>query len=160
MLEKTGKMWYTSEVNKNVNEAKTDDVTVSGWSVERYAQIVKWPAVVAIVFNIIVTTAKWSDTVGWLVLIALTIFMGVAAARIYNGTLGNAAGLGFAASLIVGVASSLFRFLWFHSITAFFEVITVSLLSILVGLLMSTSAFLVLAKEHRPSTREQRRRLQ
>jgi len=139
---------------ENSRDSQQDDVTVSGWSVERYAQIVKWPAVVTVVVNIIVTTAQWNEGVSWLALIGLTVFLGVAAARLYDGRIGNAAGLGFAAGLIVGVASSLFQFLWFHSLTAFFRIITTSFLAILVGLLMSTSAFLVMAKEHRPSTRE------
>lgn len=130
---------------------------MSGWTVEQYGRIVKWPAVVAIVLNIITTTAKWNLALTWFFLIVLTIFLGVSAARIYRGTLGNAAGLGFAAGLIVGVATSLFQFLWYHSLEAFFQIITTSLLSVLVGLLMSTSAFLLVAKEHRPSEKGKRK---
>ncbi len=140
------------------NASEGDDTTVSGWSVERYAQIVKWPAVITIVLNIIVTTARWNIALTWFWLLLLTVFLGVAASRIYRGTLGNAAGLGFAAGLIVGVATSVFQFLWFRTVPAFFQIITTSLLSVLVGLLMSTAAFLFVAKEHRPSEKVKPRR--
>lgn len=137
-----------------------DDVTVSGWTVEHYARMVKWPSLIAIVLNIIVTTAGWSSALIWLFIIALTIFLGIMTANIYHGTIGNAAGLGFTAGLIVGVFTSLFQFLWYHNLESFFQVVTTSLLAVLVGVLMSTSAFLVLAREHRPSEIEKRRRLQ
>lgn len=133
------------------------EVYVGGWPIVRYAQVVKWPAVIAIVLNIIVTTARWDLALTWFFLIILTIFLGVGAARVYGGTVGNAAGLGLTAGLIVGVATSLFQFLWFHNLPAFFQIVTTSFLSVLVGVLMSTSAFLVLAKEHRPSVRHQQR---
>jgi hypothetical protein len=133
------------------------EVYVGGWSVVRYAQVVKWPAVVTVVLNIIVTTARWDLALTWFFLIALTVFLGVVTARVYAGTVGNAAGLGLTAGLIVGVATSLFQFLWFHNLAAFFQIVTTSFLSVLVGVLMSTSAFLVLAKEHRPSIRHQPR---
>lgn len=127
-----------------------ENVTISGWTVERYAQSVKWPAVLAIVLHIIVTTARVSVSVGWLVTIGLSVFLGVMVARVYGGSVGNAAGLGFAGGLIVGVISSVFRFLWTHSVITFFQIVTTSLLSVLVGILMSTSAYLILAKSQSP----------
>jgi hypothetical protein len=140
-------MAHPSRSERSTEE--TDFVTVSGWPVEKYAHIVKWPSLVVIVLDIIVVTANWNLSLSWLFLIILTVFLGGVTARIYHGTVGNAAGLGFAAGLIIGVSSSLFRFLWFHTLTAFFQIITISLLSILVSLLMSTSAYLVLVRERR-----------
>lgn len=141
------------------NASAVDDTTVSGWQIERYAQIVQWPAVITIVLNIIVITARWNLALSWFFLLLLTIFLGIATVRFYRGTLGNAAGLGFAAGLIVGVATSVFQFLWFRTVESFFQIITVSLLSVLVGVLMSTSAFLFIAKEHRPSEKLKQRRV-
>lgn len=154
--------WYcTMKTSKTIpkhGRAEHDPASVSGWPVETYAQIVKWPAVATIMLNIIVTTARWNIALLWFFLILLTFFLGVAAGRIYRGTVGNAAGLGFTAGLIVGVFTSLFQFLWYHNLAAFFQIITTSLLSILVGLLMSTSAFLLLAKDgERGATRHHTR---
>lgn len=127
------------------HETQTD---VGGWTIDHYAQIVKWPSVGTVVLNIIATTAHWNTAFVWLFLIALTVFLGIATARMYRGTLINAVGLGFSAGLIVGVFTSLFQFLWFHTVAAFFQMITTALLSILLGLLMSTSAFLAFSREH------------
>ncbi|MFH0829253.1 MAG: hypothetical protein V1907_03685 [Candidatus Kerfeldbacteria bacterium] len=120
-----------------------DEVIVGGWSVVRYAQIVKWPSLITVVLNIIVTTAHWNLALSWFFLIVLTVSLGVSVERYFHGTLANATGLGFASGLIVGVSTSLFQFLWYHNVTAFFEIIRSSLLAILVGLLMSTSAYLL-----------------
>ncbi|MBI4093071.1 MAG: hypothetical protein HY420_04065 [Candidatus Kerfeldbacteria bacterium] len=133
------------------------EVYVGGWSIARYAQVVKWPAIVVIVMDIIVTTARWSLTLSWLFLIALSVWLGIAAKNIYQARIANAAGLGFSAGLIVGLSSSLFQFLWYHNITAFFQIVTTTFLSIIIGVLMSTSAFLVVAKEQRPSEKGKRK---
>ncbi len=113
----------------------------------------KWPAVITIVLDIIVTTAHWNVSLTWLFLILLTMTLGVAVATSFRGSLGNAAGAGLAAGLIVGVFTSVFRFLWFRTIESFFEIVTTSLLSLLVALLMSTSAYLVLARRAGPKRR-------
>ncbi len=135
--------------NHTSHHAHDPETTVSGWNVSHYAQIVKWPAVVTIVLNIIATTARWNLAFTWLFLIALTVFLGIAAHRIYHGSLMNAVGLGFAAGLIVGVFTSLFQFLWFHTVSAFFQMITTSLLSILLSVLMSASSYLAFSEEKR-----------
>jgi len=136
------------------NSGRSRDVLISGWPVEHYAHVAKWPAVLTIVLNIIVITARFNTSFIWLFLIALTIFLGVAAARVYRGNIGNATVLGLTAGLIVGVFTSLFQFLWVRTVESFFQIVTISLLSVLVGMLMSASSFLVVAKEHRPSHRE------
>jgi hypothetical protein len=128
-----------------------DEVVVGGWGVIQYAQIVKWPAIITIVLNIIVTTAGMNLSFEWLFLIILTVFLGGVTQRLYKGTIANAAGLGLASSLIVGVFTSLFQFIWYHTVTAFFQIITASLLSIMLGLLMSTSAYLVIASRNKPA---------
>lgn len=147
-----------NDPNTKKEQQSDDEVTVSGWTVERYSHIVKWPSLVAIVLNIIIITARWNAAFTWLSLLILTVFLGFAAENIYRGTIGNAAGLGFAAGLIVGVATSLYQFLWYHNVESFFQIITTSLLSILVSLLMSASAFLILAREKRPSEIVRKRR--
>lgn len=123
------------------------DTAVGGWTVSHYAQIVKWPAVMTIVLNIIATTADWNLAFMWLFLIILTVYLGIAAHKLYHGSLMNATGLGFAAGLIVGVFTSLYQFLWFHTVTAFFQMITTSLLSLLLSVLMSASAYLAFSEE-------------
>ncbi len=123
------------------------EAVIGGWNVIQYAQIVKWPSIITLVLNIIVTTAGWTPSFEWLFIIVLTAFLGGVTQRFFNGTLANAAGLGFASGLIVGVFTSLFQFIWFHSVTAFFQIITTSLLSILLGLLMSSSAYIVMASK-------------
>lgn len=128
---------------------------IGGWTVVEYARIVKWPSIVTIVLNIIATTAHWNLSFMWLFLIMLTIYLGYAAARMYRGSLTNSGGLGFAAGLIVGVFTSLFQFVWYHNVAAFFEIITTSLLAILVSLLMSTSTYLVLTREPKKPTHSQ-----
>lgn len=126
------------------------EAIIGGWNVIQYAQIVKWPSIITIVLNIIVTTAGWTQSFEWLFLIVLTAFLGGITQRFFNGTLANAAGLGFASSLVVGVFTSLFQFIWYHTVAAFFQIITTSLLSILLGLLMSSSAYLVVASRRPP----------
>jgi len=135
--------------NHALHHSNDPDTSVGGWTVSHYAQIVKWPAVVTIMLNIIATTANWNLAFVWLFLIALTVFLGIAAHRLYRGSLMNAVGLGFAAGLIVGVFTSLFRFLWFHTVEAFFQMITTSLLSLLLGVLMSASSYLAFSEEKR-----------
>lgn len=133
-----------------------EDVVISGWTIEHYTRIAKWPSLVTLVLNIIVTTAQWDVALTWFFLIVLTIFLGASIARIYHGTIGNAAGVGLVSGLIVGVSTSLFQFLWYHSLVAFFQIVTTSLLSMLVGVLMSSSAYLVLSKDTRTPAPKQR----
>lgn len=134
------------------------DVTVGNWTTEQYTRIAKWPALAVFLLNVIATTSGWNAALPWFFLIVVTVGLGIAAAIRYRGNLTNATALGFAAGLIVGVLTSLFQFFWFHNLEAFFRIITTSLLSILVGVLMSTSAFLIFAKEHRPSHRARHHR--
>jgi hypothetical protein len=101
------------------------------------------------VLNIIATTANWNLAFMWVFLIALTVYLGIAAHKLYHGSLMNATGLGFAAGLIVGVFTSLYQFLWFHTVAAFFQMITTSLLSLLLAVLMSASSYLAFSEEKR-----------
>lgn len=126
------------------------EAVIGGWSVIQYARLVKWPSIITLMLNIIVTTAGWTASFEWLFIIVLTAFLGGVTQRFFNGTLTNAAGLGFASGMIVGVFTSLFQFIWYHSVTAFFQIITTSLLSILLGLLMSSSAYIITASRRTP----------
>lgn len=148
-------MWYTMVVMSTHRPESENRQTehVSGWPIERYARVIKWPAVATFVLNVIVITAEWSVAVMWFFVTLLTVALGILVARIEKGNLGNAVVTGVAAGLVVGAMSSLFQFLWIRTVESFFQIVTTSLLAMMVGALMTTSAFLVLAKEHRPSER-------